>query len=71
MWAVSTLQKKMFNRQTKKITLTIFLALLGLGYFGTFSSMEMNPILRSYVILIPVQVGAIAYYFLYLRWKKL
>jgi hypothetical protein len=60
----------MLNRQAKKITLTIFLALIGLGYFGTFSSIEMNPIIRSYMAIVPVQVGAIAYYFLYLRWKK-
>lgn len=60
----------MLNRQAKKITLTVFLALLGLGYFGTFSSIEINPILRSYMAIVPVQVGAIAYYLLYLRWKK-
>jgi hypothetical protein len=60
----------MLNRKSKKLTLTIFLALVGLGYFATFSSLEINSILRSYMAIAPVQVGAIAYYFLYLRWKK-
>lgn len=60
----------MLNRKSKKISLTIFLALIGLGYFGTFSSIEMNPILRGYMAIVPVQVGAIVYYFLYLRWRK-
>lgn len=60
----------MLNHRAKKITAIVFLALIGLGYFGTFSSIEMNPILRSYMAIVPVQIGAIAYYLLYLRWKK-
>ncbi len=60
----------MLNRKRKKLTFVIFLAMLGLGYFSAFSNVEINFILKSYVVIMPIQAGMMIYYFFYLRWKQ-
>lgn len=44
----------------KKLVLGLFL-LAGAGYFGLFSQLEMNGILKNYVALMPMQAAALLY----------
>ncbi len=44
-------------------------ALIGLGYFQVFSHLEVNPILRNYLLIMPLQVGAVAYV-AYTYWQR-
>ena len=56
------------KQKHKKLVLSMFLALIGLGYFSAMSSLEINFFLKSYVLAVPVQAAAIIYLF-YLRLK--
>lgn len=58
----------MLTLKRKKLVLSMLLALFGLGYFSAMSSLEINFFLKSYVLVMPVQAGAIIY-LLYLRFK--
>ncbi len=40
-----------------------------MGYFLTFSSLEINPIIRNYLTIVPVQLLALAYVVYYWRFK--
>ncbi len=51
----------------KKIAAIAFLAILGAGYFTTFSNLEINFFVRNYLILVPVQLGALIYLF---GWRR-
>ena len=44
-------------------------ALMGLGYFQVFSHLEVNPILRNYMLIMPLQIGAIVYV-AYTYWQR-
>lgn len=57
----------MLTLKRKKPIFTMLLALLGLGYFSTISSLEINLFLKSFVSLMPLQAGVIIYLG-YLRW---
>jgi hypothetical protein len=59
----------MLTLKQKKILVTMLLALFGLGYFSAMSSLEINFFLKSYVLVVPAQAGAIIY-LLYLRLKE-
>ncbi|NEP19508.1 MAG: hypothetical protein F6J97_21885 [Leptolyngbya sp. SIO4C1] len=37
------------------------LALAGFAYFQAFSQLPVNPILKNFLILLPIQLAAIAY----------
>ncbi|MBD1999389.1 hypothetical protein H6G00_22720 [Leptolyngbya sp. FACHB-541] len=56
----------MLGIKRKKLALTLLLALMGAGYFGAFSQLELISPLKSYLTLVPVQVGVLIY-LLYLR----
>jgi hypothetical protein len=56
----------MLGIKRKKLALTLLLALAGAGYFGAFSQLELTAPLKSYMALVPVQVGVLIY-LLYLR----
>lgn len=53
----------------QKLILTLALAVLGAGYFGTFSGLEMSAGLKPMAMLLPVQLGVVIY-FLWLKPKK-
>ncbi len=44
-------------------------ALIGLGYFQVFSHLDVSPILRNYLLIMPLQVGAIGYV-AYVYWQR-
>jgi hypothetical protein len=49
-----------------KPSLYFLSAMLGMGYFNAFSSIDINPILKNYLALVPVQIGLVIY-FLWIR----
>ncbi|WP_193196003.1 hypothetical protein [Nostoc sp. MG11] len=51
----------------KQLAWAMFL-LLGLGYFSAMSHLEINYFLKSLIVFMPIQVGAIVYV-TYLRWS--
>ncbi|MER3433259.1 MAG: hypothetical protein C4288_07485 [Leptolyngbya sp. ERB_1_1] len=53
-------------QKRSKPPLLFLYAVLGMGYFNAFSSLDINPILRNYLALVPVQLGLVIY-FLWLR----
>lgn len=53
--------------KTKKLFYTASLILFGVLYFTTFSSLEIHPLLRNQIALIPVQIGVLIYF---LYWKQ-
>ncbi|GAP98998.1 hypothetical protein NIES2104_55550 [Leptolyngbya sp. NIES-2104] len=38
-----------------------------MGYFNAFSSIDMNPFLKNYLILVPVQIGLVIYFLWFRR----
>ncbi|WP_072218132.1 hypothetical protein [Leptolyngbya sp. NIES-2104] len=42
-------------------------SILGMGYFNAFSSIDMNPFLKNYLILVPVQIGLVIYFLWFRR----
>ncbi|NJP10238.1 MAG: hypothetical protein HC866_12790 [Leptolyngbyaceae cyanobacterium RU_5_1] len=46
---------------------TLLLALLGAGYFGAFSAIDIHPILKNQLVLLPIQVGVLIYL---LWWRR-
>lgn len=56
----------MLGIKRKKLALTLLLALVGAGYFGAFSQLELISPLKSYLTLVPIQVGVLIY-LLYMR----
>jgi hypothetical protein len=55
------------SRQTRKVVLPVLLLLLGAGYFGLFSQFEVPALLKSQLVLLPVQVGTLVYL---LGWRQ-
>jgi len=53
-------------QKRSKPSLLFLYAVLGMGYFNAFSALDINPILRNYLALVPVQLGLVIY-FLWLR----
>ncbi len=51
----------------KRIAAIVLLAMLGAGYFETFSNLEINFFVRNYLILVPVQLGILVYLF---GWRR-
>ena len=51
----------------KRIAAIVLLAMLGAGYFETFSNLEINFFVRNYLILVPVQLGVLVYLF---GWRR-
>ena len=51
----------MLTLKPQKLVFTALLALLGAGYFSAFSVLEINFILKNYLVLLPVQVGVLIY----------
>ena len=49
--------------KTQKIARTGAFALFGALYLAAFSSLDLNPLIRNQVALIPVQVGVLIYFF--------
>lgn len=52
----------------KQLNWAIFF-LLGIGYFSVMSHLEINYFLKSLIVIMPMQVGAIIYV-TYLRWSR-
>ncbi len=50
----------------KKMILALVLSILGAGYFGTFSGLEISTGLKPMAMLVPVQLGVVIYF---LWWK--
>ena len=56
----------MSSTKPKKLLYSLLFALLGAGYLGAFSFLELNPILQNQMALLPVQVGVLFYLF----WRR-
>jgi len=54
-------------RKFSKSSLLFFYAVLGMGYFNAFSSLDINPILRNYLIGVPIQIGLVIYFLWFYR----
>ncbi|HEY9621157.1 MAG TPA: hypothetical protein V6C78_12345 [Crinalium sp.] len=52
----------------KKTAVIALFAIIGAGYFSTFSQLDINFFLKGYIAVIPLQVAALLYV-LYLRWN--
>jgi len=50
----------------RKASLALMLSLLGAGYFGTFSGLDLYIGLKPMVTLLPIQLGVLIYF---LWWK--
>jgi hypothetical protein len=48
-----------------KASSAIGLSLLGSAYFTTFSQMDLPMGLENYLILVPVQLGVLSYFFVF------
>ena len=59
----------MLKLKTKKTIVPIFFTLLGMAYFSAFSSLEINSLLRNYLVIVPVQVLALAFNFVAYYWR--
>jgi hypothetical protein len=57
----------MSSPKSKKLLSSLLLALLGAAYLGSFSLIELNPILQNQLALLPVQVGVLVYL---LWWRR-
>ncbi|MEO1590970.1 MAG: hypothetical protein AAFU71_06730 [Cyanobacteria bacterium J06632_22] len=44
-------------------------ALIGLGYFQVFSHLDVSPLFRNYLLIMPLQVGALGYV-AYYYWQR-
>ncbi|NJN87067.1 MAG: hypothetical protein HC881_13205 [Leptolyngbyaceae cyanobacterium SL_7_1] len=53
--------------KTQKAFFTLLLALVGMGYFGSFSLIDINPILQNYLAFLPIQLGVLVYMLWWLR----
>ena len=51
----------------KKIAPIALFAILGAGYFSTFSNLEINFFVRNYLILVPAQLSVLIYLFIWRR----
>jgi hypothetical protein len=51
----------MLALKQKKILLYLLLSVLSIEYFMTFSIWEINPIIKNYLALIPLQILALLY----------
>ncbi|KAM3094313.1 hypothetical protein ACKFKF_27690 [Phormidesmis sp. 146-12] len=47
----------------KKLLSIAFFTLLGAGYFTTFSNLEVDFFIKNYLILVPIQLTALIYWF--------
>jgi len=50
-----------------KIAFIMLLMTFGAGYFSIFSSLNLNPVLKDVLVLVPIQLGVLAY----IVWLKL
>ncbi|HEY9909629.1 MAG TPA: hypothetical protein V6D18_18715 [Thermosynechococcaceae cyanobacterium] len=55
------------STRPKKLLYALLLALLGAGYLGIFSLVDVNPVLQNQAALLPVQVGVLIYL---LWWRR-
>jgi hypothetical protein len=53
----------------RKQLIWILFLLLGFGYFGAMSNLEIHNFWKSLIVLMPMQIGAIIYV-TYLRWSR-
>lgn len=51
----------------KRVLLILFLGIMGAGYFVGFSGLDVHPVLKEQLVLLPVQVGVLAYL---LWWRR-
>lgn len=54
-------------RKLSKPSLLFFCALFGMGYFNAFSSLDVNPVLKNVLVLLPVQLGLVIYFLWFRR----
>jgi hypothetical protein len=54
---------------SRKLSLRAGLMLAGLAYFQFFAQLEVHPLLKNYLIIVPVQVAALLYVG-YVYWLK-
>ena len=47
----------------KKLAIAIGLGTLGAGYISTFGSMDLPFHLENYLVVVPIQLGALVYLF--------
>ncbi len=57
----------MLALKRKRLLFTLLLALIGAGYFSAMSTIEVVPFLKSSIALLPIQVGALIYLFMFRR----
>lgn len=53
--------------KSKRLAIPLLWMLLGAGYFSTISQFALHPLLKDYLIIVPLQVLAIVYIFLLRR----
>ncbi|MDB9374236.1 hypothetical protein [Nodularia sphaerocarpa] len=58
----------MLKIKRKHLTWTMLL-LVGMGYFNTVSSLDINYFGKSLIGIMPIQVGCVIY-ITYLRWNR-
>lgn len=51
----------------KRALLSLFLALVGGSYFVAFSGLDVHPVLKEQLVLLPIQVGVLVYL---LWWRR-
>jgi hypothetical protein len=52
------------NKTVLKATTLVGLAALGAGYFGGFSQLNLPFNFENYLMLVPIQLGVLVYFFL-------
>ena len=48
--------------RNRKLPLKAGLAIAGLTYCQLFAHMEINPFLKNYLVLVPIQLGVLMYF---------
>jgi hypothetical protein len=61
----------MLQLKPKKLTIVLGLALFGMLYFSALSNWEINNWLKNYFVLVPLQIMALLYVYLYWNRSKI
>lgn len=52
----------MLFQRTNKWTLGLLLSLAGAGYFASFALLDVHPVLKNQLVLLPIQIGVLIYF---------
>lgn len=56
----------MLGSNAQKLAYLLLLAFAGAAYFVPFAGLDMHPLLKNQLVLLPVQVGVLVY----LLWRQ-